>query len=96
MATSTTTIMSNSVADLKPSIHKLIRVITDSNTKIDGDCVMAVAFQQQGILIFKSLQMFDFKNDLENMISTYEINNADAGTNSGANAAIIGGIKMYI
>ena len=38
------TTMTNSVKNLKPSIHKLIRVITDSNVTIDGDCIMAVAF----------------------------------------------------
>ena len=44
--TSTTMIMTNSVADLKPSIHKLIQVITDdSNMKIYCDSVIAVAFQ---------------------------------------------------
>ena len=64
--------------------------------KIDGDSVMTVAFQQQGILTFKDLQMFDFKKDFKNMFSTYKVNNADIGTNSGPDAAIIGGVKMYI
>ena len=52
-------IMTNSVKNLTPAIQKLIKVITDSNIKIDGDCVMAVAFQQQGIHTFKDLHMFD-------------------------------------
>ena len=62
--------------------------------KIDGDSVMAVAFQQQGILTFKDLQIINFKDDFENMFSTYKVNDADIGTNSGPDAAIIGGVKM--
>ena len=62
------TIMTNSVKNLKPSIHKLIRVITGTNITIDGDCVMAVAFQQQGILTLKDLQMFDYKSIWESIL----------------------------
>ena len=90
------TTMTNSVKNLKPSIHKLIRVITDSNVTIDGDCIMAVAFQQQGISTFKDLQMFDLRNDFENVFSTYKANDADDGTNSGVEVTIVGGVKMYI
>ena len=45
-------IMTNSIADLKLSIHKLIQLITNSNITIEGDFVMAVTFQQQGIFTF--------------------------------------------
>ena len=90
------TTMTNSVKNLSPLIHKLIRVITDSNATIDGDCIMAVAFQQQGISTFKDLQMFDLRNDFENVFSTYKANDADDGTNSGVEVTIVGGVKMYI
>ena len=52
-------IMTNSVKNLTPGIQQLIKVSTDSDVKIDGDCVMAVAFHQQGIYFFYNLQMFD-------------------------------------
>ena len=64
--------------------------------KIDGDSVMAVALQQQQIRNFKDLQMFNFKDDFKNMFSTYKVNDADVGTNSGPDATIMGGVKMFI
>ena len=30
------------------------------------------------------------------MFSTYKVNDADAGTNSGVDVTIVGGVKMYI
>ena len=89
-------IMTNSVENLTPAIQKLIKVITNSNKKIDGDCVMAVAFQQQGIHTFIDLQMFEFTTEFENFFSTYKANDADIETNSGPDVVIITGIKMYI
>ena len=89
-------IMTNAVKYLTPAIHKLIKIITNSNIKIDGDCVVAVAFQQQGIHTFKDLQMFANINEYENSLSTFKANDADLGTNSGTDVFIKTGIKMYI
>ena len=88
--------MTNSVRNLTPTIQKLIKVITDSNIKIDGDCVMAVVFHQQGIYSFYNLQMFDFTTEFENSFSTYKAKDADVGTNSGTDVFIRMGIKIYI
>ena len=89
-------IMTNSVKNLTPAIQKLIKVIADSNIKIDGDCVMVVAFQQQGIHNFNNLQIFDLQYKFKNSFTTYKAKDADVGTNSGTDVFIRMGIKMYV
>ena len=92
-----TTIMTISVNKLTPAIQKLIKVITNSNIKINSDdCVMVVAFQQQGIHTFNDLQMFEFTAQFENAFSTYKANDANIGTNSGPDVIIITEIEMCI
>ena len=59
-------------------------------------CVMAVAFHQQNILNLEGLQNFNYRDEFHNSFSSYKANDTDAGTNSGADIAIVQGIKMYI
>ena len=88
--------MTNSDKNHTPAIQKLTKVITDSNIKIDGDCDMAVALQQQGIHNFTDLQMFDIRYEFENSFTTYTAKDTDVGTNSQPDVFIRMGIKMYI
>ena len=89
-------IMTNSVKNLKPAIQQSIKVITDNDIMIDVECVMTVAFHQQGIYSFYDLQMFDFTNDFDNCSSTYKAKDTNVGTNSGTDVFIKIGTKMYI
>ena len=89
-------IMTNSVKNPTMAIQQLIKVITDSDIKIDGDCVIAVAFHQQGIYSFDDLQTFDFTNDFETCFTTYKAKDADVGTSSGTDIFIKMETKMYI